>query len=57
MSKVRRMIVAVLMFVVGLGLVYWGWQPVGREASLTLGIVLLLASIPMLLLAIKQWRR
>ena len=48
---------AVLMFAAGLALTYWGWQPVGREASLTLGILLLLGSIPMLLLAIKQWRR
>ena len=57
MSKVRSMIIAVLVFAAGLGLTYWGWQPVGREAGLTLGILVLLASIPMLLLAINQWRR
>jgi len=54
MIKVRTMILAVLMFVAGLGLTYWGWH---REASLALGILLLLGSIPMLLLAIKQWRQ
>ena len=47
MIKVRRVIVAVLMFVAGLSLIYWSWQPIGREAGLNLGIVLLLASIPM----------
>ena len=49
---VRRLLLALAMLFVGLALIYWGWQPSGREEAAALGMVLVILTVPVLLYAV-----
>lgn len=54
---VLRRLVPIVLLAQGLGLIYWGWQPRGREEALALGMVLVLLAVPLLLYAVTRARR
>ena len=45
----RRLVAALLLLIAGLTLMYWDWQPRGREQGLALGMFLVLLAVPLLL--------
>jgi hypothetical protein len=45
------------MIAAGAGLMYWGWQPRGREEGLALGIFMICIAVPLLLYAIASQQR
>ena len=44
-----RLFAALTLLFLGLALVYWAWQPRGREEALALGMVLVIFAVPLLL--------
>ncbi len=53
----RSILVAFATLVAGLALIYWSWQPRGREEGLALGLFLVIVSFPLLLYAFNRARR
>jgi hypothetical protein len=54
---VRRLFAALALLFAGLALVYWAWQPRGREEALALGMVLIIFAVPLLFYAVTHLRR
>jgi hypothetical protein len=54
---VRNILAGLAILAAGLALIYWGWQPRGREEGLALGLFLVIVAVPLLLYAFNRARR
>jgi hypothetical protein len=52
-----QLLFSVLLLAAGLGLVYFSWQPRGREEIMATGMVLVIFAVPLLLYAATHLRR
>ncbi len=52
----RKILFPIVLLAAGGGLVYWSWQPRGREEALALGILLVGVAVPLLLYAVSRAR-
>ena len=45
-----RAVLPIVLLAAGLGLIYWAWASRGREEGMTLGLFLVIVSVPLFLL-------
>jgi hypothetical protein len=52
-----QLFIPILLLAAGLGLIYFSWQPRGREETMAMGMVLVIFAVPFLLYAATHLRR